>query len=157
MTLYELTGATAELYALMANGEIDEQTVQDTLEAMGVDEKIDGCCKVIKELEAESEMLKAESDRLKKRAASLQNNAKYIRNNLINYMQATDQKSIKTLLFTISKRANKKVVVAADAEIPEKYLKIKTELDTTALKNDLLNGVAVDGASIEINESITIK
>ena len=61
------------------------------------------------------------------------------------------------MFFTISKRANKKVVVEDDALIPERYLKIKTEVDTTALKNDLLNGVAVSGASIEINESITIK
>lgn len=156
-TLYELTGATAQLYALMQDGEIDEATLQDTLEAMGVDDKIDGCCKVIKQLEAESEMLKAESDRLSARAASLKNNAKYIRNNLVNYMQVTDQKSIKTLLFTLSKRATKKVVIADGVDLPEQYIKIKKEIDKTALKNDLLNGVIVDGASIEINDSLTIK
>lgn len=157
MTMYELTGAAAELYALLENEEIDEQTLKDTLDAMGADEKIDGCCKVIKQLEAEAEIIKAEYDRLKKREISLKNNAKNIRANLITFLQATNQKSAKTLLFSISQRTTQAVEVAEGAEIPEAYLKVKTEIDKTALKNALLAGEVIDGASLATNTSLTIK
>ena len=157
MTVYELTGAAAQLYALLENDEVDAQTVKDTLEAMGADEKVDACCKVIKQLEADAENIKAETDRLKKREASLKNNAKNIRQSLIGYMQATGQKSLKTLLFTLSQRATQAVEIAEGAEIPEAYLKVKTEVDKTALKNALLGGAKIDGATLVNNASLTIR
>lgn len=40
MTLYELTAQASELYELLQNEEIDEQTFTDTLEAIGTEEKL---------------------------------------------------------------------------------------------------------------------
>lgn len=40
-TLYELTGQAAQLMELLEAGEIDEQTVQDTLDSMMVPEKLE--------------------------------------------------------------------------------------------------------------------
>lgn len=55
MNLYEMTAAANELYALLTVDEIDEETVKDTLEAMGAEEKLESCCVVIRELEADAE------------------------------------------------------------------------------------------------------
>ena len=50
MNLYEMTAAANELYALLTADEIDEETVKDTLEAMGSEENLESCCVVIREL-----------------------------------------------------------------------------------------------------------
>ena len=47
-TLYELTNQANALYELLQGEEIDEQTFNDTLEAMGAGEKIESYCKIIK-------------------------------------------------------------------------------------------------------------
>lgn len=157
MTIYELTGAAAQLYALLENEEIDAQTVADTLEAMGADEKIDGCCKVIKQLEADAANVKAEADRLAKRAASISNNAKYARQRLTDYLQVTGQTSVKTLAFTVSQRTTQAVMIAEGAELPQEYLKITTAPDKTALKTALLAGKKIDGVTLADNASLTIR
>lgn len=51
-TLYELTEVSRQLIELFENEEIDEQTLQDTLEAIGVEGKLEDYCKVIRQLEA---------------------------------------------------------------------------------------------------------
>ena len=64
MTIYELTEQAAQLYALLESGEIDEQIFNDTLEAMGAEEKIKNCCYIIKQLEADAKALKEEKEKL---------------------------------------------------------------------------------------------
>ena len=50
MTLYEMTAAQKELYELMTSGEIDGEVYADTLEGIGIPEKIEGYCVVENEL-----------------------------------------------------------------------------------------------------------
>lgn len=157
MTVYELTGATLKLYDLLEGGEIDEQTFNDTLEAMGAEEKIDSCCKVIKQLEANAAALKDEAERLKARATTELNGAKRVRQSLITLLQAANKKSVKTLLFSVSQSARQSVSIADGAEIPKQFLKVKTEVDKTALKKALIDGESIDGVSLETNNSITIR
>ena len=63
-TIYELTEQANALYNLLQAEEIDEQTYNDTLEAMGAGEKVESYCKVIKQLQSDAEMYKTEIDRL---------------------------------------------------------------------------------------------
>ena len=69
-TLYEMTKEVANLYSLLQNDEIDEQTFADTFEAMSAD-KIEGYCQIIRQLSADEEMFKSEIDRLSKRKKSV--------------------------------------------------------------------------------------
>lgn len=66
-TLYELTGQAAQLMELLEAGEIDEQTVQDTLDSMMVPEKLEDYGMVIRQLTANAEDYKRE------RTSSLKN------------------------------------------------------------------------------------
>jgi len=61
-TLYELTGQAAQLMELLEAGEIDEQTVQDTLDSMMVPEKLEDYGMVIRQLTADVEDYKREKD-----------------------------------------------------------------------------------------------
>ena len=65
MTLYEMTQAAQDLKALLEADEIDEQTYNDTLEAIGADDKIDAYCQIIREYEAEITARKSEIERLR--------------------------------------------------------------------------------------------
>ena len=67
MRLYEMTVAANQLYDMLTSGEIDEQTFNDTLEAMGTEEKLESYCKVIRQLEGDAEMLKTEKERIEKK------------------------------------------------------------------------------------------
>ena len=81
MTLYEFTGAAKDLYALLENDEIDEQTFHDTLEAIGAEDKVESYCQIISQLEADKAelvdakiaVLQGEIDRLKSAGASITN------------------------------------------------------------------------------------
>ena len=66
-TLYELTGQAAQLMELLEAGEIDEQTVQDTLDSMMVPEKLEDYGMVIRQLTADVRTTSA------KRTSSLKN------------------------------------------------------------------------------------
>lgn len=156
-TMYELTTAAQELYEMLSNEDIDEQTFNDTLEGMGVDEKVDACCKVIKQLEADAKAVSEEKDRLAKRSQALKNNAKRVRESLVMFMQASGQSRIKTLLFSLSTRATQKLNISEDAVIPQAYIKVKTETDTAALKEAISKGVVVDGVTLDTNYSLTIR
>ena len=73
MTLYEMTTAANALYEMLCNNEIDAQTITDTLEAMGAEEKLESYCKVIRQLEADAEALKAEKARIADKQKTVEN------------------------------------------------------------------------------------
>ncbi len=156
-TMYELTTAAQELYEMLSNDDIDEQTFNDTLEGMGADEKVDACCKIIKQLEADAKAVAEEKDRLAKRSTALKNNAKRVRESLVMFMQASGQSRIKTVLFSLSTRATQKLNISEDAVIPQAYIKVKTETDTAALKDAITKGVVIDGVTLDTNYSLTIR
>ena len=62
-TLYEMSLAAQNLLDLLTDEEIDEQTFNDTLEAMGAAEKVENTCKAIGCLTADAEMFKKEIER----------------------------------------------------------------------------------------------
>ena len=89
MTLYEMSAAAMQLYELLEAGEIDEQTVLDTMESIGASEKLESYVYVQAQLEAEIGAYKAEIDRMTERKKSLELQVERLKNAQIAYMQAT--------------------------------------------------------------------
>ena len=77
--IYELTGELLALMDLADEEDLDPQALADTLEGLEgeFDEKVDGWCKAVKNLEAEQKALKEESKRLAERAKKTENNIKH--------------------------------------------------------------------------------
>ena len=77
-TLYNIVGEFVELYSLLGDPEVDEQTVRDTLEAVkgDLEVKAEGYVKVIRQLEAEQKALEAEAEFFKQKATVRKNNIK---------------------------------------------------------------------------------
>lgn len=156
-TLYEMSLATQKLYEMLINDEIDEQTFKDTVDSMGVTEKVEGYCQMIAQFNGESDMFKGEIDRLTKKKAAIDNRVKWLKGQLYNFYVSNGSTKIKAGTFTVSVKKSEFVDIPDASKIPKKYLRVKTEPDKTEIKNALKQGVKVKGASITSRESVQIK
>lgn len=160
MTLYELTGQFLEVNEMAENGEIDEETMQDTLESIEceIEVKAENYAKVIKNLEADAEMLEKEEARFHARRKTIENNIKRIKKNLENCMIAVDKKKFKTDLFSFNIQKNApSLVIDNKNSIPAEYLiQQEPKVDTVNLKKYLKENKA-DFAHLEQSESLRIR
>lgn len=160
MTLYELTGQFLQVNEMAVNGEIDEETMQDTLESIEceIEEKAENYAKVIRNLESDAEMLKKEEERLYNRRKTIENNIKRIKTNLENCMIAVDKKKFKTDLFSFNIQKNAPALVIDNKNsIPAEYLiQQEPKVDTVNLKKYLKENKA-DFAHLEQSESLRIR
>lgn len=159
MTLYEMTDAARNLKALLEADEIDEQTYNDTLEAIGADDKIDAYCQIIREYEAEITARKSEIERLKAANDRAEKAIDRMKSALDGFMTASGKSKAKTALFSVSYRSAKSVLITDESRIPERFLTVKT---TTApnkaeIKKFISDGGTVEGAEIVESRNIQIK
>ena len=158
MTLYEMNTATRQLYELLQNEEIDEQTFNDTLESIGVEHKIDSYCEIIKQFQADAEMLKNEIDRLEKRKKSISNGIDRMKKTLSDHLGFRGERKVRTNLFTVYLQASEKLEVVDAAVVPRKYfIKQDPELDTATIKDLLKQGKKIKGCVLAINEGVRIR
>lgn len=159
MTLREMTEQAEQLYFLLQNDEIDEQTFKDTLEAIGAEEKIDTYCNIIYQLAADNTALDAEIDRLSNKKQSNTKSIERMKQALDSFMKACKKAKEKTALYTISYRKSKKVNIIDMSVIPAEFLKVKTETnpDKTKIKAAIIDGTPVPGCEVVENDNIQIK
>lgn len=164
MTLYDLTEELMELLQLAEDPDTDPEALQGSMESVSglFEDKADGYAKVIRQLNAEADMVDAEIERLKAKKNSLKNNADRIKKALQAAMIATDKRKFKTPFFTFSIRRNaESVVLDTDdlSKIPTQYLKYKEPIvDKTAIKKAINSGADFAGiAHLESSESLMIK
>lgn len=157
-TLYDMQQDAANLYALLQSGEIDEQTVADTLEAMMVPEKLEGYCQVIRQLTADSEAYANEEKLMTEKKAIAQNAIKRMKERMSNFLQAAGQKKMKCGLFTISLTKGESVSVDDLESIPKEYFDPQPDkLSRSKIKSAIKSGVDVPGASISVNYGCSVR
>lgn len=156
MTLYEMTEQGRMLYKMMEDGDIDEDTFRDTLEAIGADQKVDTYCALIRQREADAEMLKIELERFRQRVQSAEKDAERMREALKEFMTVTGQAKAKTPLWTVSVGKSVSVDVLDVQEIPDEYF---VPQPATISKADILRvlkaGGEIPGACLK--ESVTLR
>ena len=157
-TLYELTTAAQALYELLQTEEIDEQTLNDTLTAMGADEKMESYCKVIKQLSADIEMFKTEQDRLSSRKKTLENSVDRMKGALLDFMQACGQKKAEAGTFKISISPSQSVNITDEEKSPALYrIPCPDKIDKSGIKKALKEGVEIAGAELVTNKGVRIR
>lgn len=160
MTLFEMSAAARELQVLLESGEIDEQTVLDTMESIGASEKLESYVYVQKNLEAEIDAFKAEIERMTERKKSLEAQVERLKNAQIAFMQASGQKSANAGTFKLTMRENKSVEITDEAAIPAEYITVipsSTRPDKKAMLAALKDGAQIEGASLKTSYSVTAK
>ena len=158
MQLYEINGQIAQLAEMLESGEIDETAYNDTVEALGAEIALDDVVKAIRNKQADVEAYKGEADRLtdkKRRAEATVDGLKAL---LLRYMQITEQKSVKTSLFTASKGVSKSADITDETALPAEYLIPQPpKVDKKAILADLKEGKQITGAELKESEHVTIK
>lgn len=159
MTLYEMTEAQKQLYELMTSGEIDEEVYADTLEGIGIPEKIEGYCIVANELSGDLQKINDEIERLQGKKKSIENNIDSLRRRLGDFLISMNTKKYAAGTFTVSRRETQQVIIDDAQKIPAEFMKTKvTETpNKTLIKESIKAGEEVAGAHIQTNQSISIK
>lgn len=161
ISLYELKGNWVTVKEMMENEELDMGMLKDTLEGIDgeIEDKADNYARIIKSLDSESKIIKEEEDRLKARRTSLDNKIKWLKTNLEQAMIATEKRKFKTPFFSFGIQKNGASLRVSDsAKIPEAYyIPQDPKLDSRKLKEDVKNGLEIEGVSLEQTESIRIR
>jgi Arc/MetJ family transcription regulator len=158
MNLYEMTMAASSLYEMLCNNEIDEQTITDTLDAMGVEEKLESYCKVIRQLESDAEALKAEKARIADKQKTVENSVARMKLAVQEFLKAKGVQKENAGIFKVALSTSKSVEIVDPSAIPTEYIKpAKVEFDKAAIRKVLMGDSAVPGAELKINEGVQIK
>ena len=160
MTLFEMTDAAKQLLALLESEEIDEQIYRDTLEAIGVEDKLIAYAQIQKQLEAEYAAFAAEAERIEARMDRLNSSIQRMRTAQAEFLKASGVKKMKAGTFEISLRTWQHVEVDDETKIPAEYMRTKpaeTHPDKKAIMQALRAGTAVDGVHIESTYSACIR
>ena len=158
MNIFEMTVAANQLYDLLTSGEIDEQTFNDTLQAMGTEEKLESYCKVIRQLEADAEMLKAEKERIENKKKTVDNSIGRMKKAVIEFMKASGSTKSTAGTFTVALSTSKATKIVDESIVPKKYfIKQEPKSDKKAILEMLKSGAKVKGCELQINEGVRIK
>ena len=125
-TLYDIAEEYRELLDLMQSAEVDEETIQDTIEATGLKDdfrnKVDGYLYVIDDLEASNKRIKNEENRLAERRRMQERNAKKMKDMLTDTMQLLDIQKERTDKYTVWVQNNAiKLNIEDEQFIPKEF------------------------------------
>lgn len=163
-TLYELTEEYMALMDMMYDPEVDEQTLQDTMEMimMDIEDKADGYAKIIRMMNADVDALKAEEERLYARRKSLESRSRYLKDTLEANMRAIGKTKFKTALFSFNIQKNgglaPLVIDGTIEDIPGRYLIPQPPVPNNEAIRKLLEEQQVGWAHLEPRgESLRIR
>ena len=162
MTSYEIANLILELRSQTEEGLIDEQTFNDTVEAIGADEKLNGLIYAVKRLDAEAEMLKAEKQRIDRELKKQEKNKETLKGFINLIMSATQQKKFEGVAGKLSYRKSKSIEYTPEfvqANLSADYIKedITYKVDKKALKALVESTGPIEGVTIKESNNLQIK
>lgn len=157
MNLYELTNDLKELESIVDDME-QVEAIKDIIK-QEIANKGDNIIKLIKNIESDITTIENEVKRLQELKKVKQNKIMNIKNYTLECLKQADIKKVEGAVGRISVRKNAPSVILSDDFNNEKYIKIEeiAKIDKNAIKEDLKNGIVIEGASLEAKDSITIK
>lgn len=161
--VYELKNTFNTLWNIIEDETADDEMILDAWATAQEDlaDKLENCCKYIKNQETAIAGLKEEEKRLSTKRKSMENGIERLKKLMQMAMTAAGEKKIACGTFTTSIQANPpKAVIDTDlSNIPEKYLVAQEPtIDKKAILADLKDGADLEGvAHIEQGESLRIR
>lgn len=171
MNIYQLTTKYIEDMEYLEQG-IDVKTgeiidlenkekIQEIKEAISKDvvEKASNIIKVISNRTIQADLIQKEIERLEKYLKSYENATNALKKIVSNTMETLNLTKIETESGRISIRKSQSVNIIEQDKIPSKYIKqtITEKVDKVAVKEDIKQGILVDGAILKTNYSLVIK
>lgn len=158
MLLYELSEIETQILDQLESEEGIDKNLYESLK-LDEEEKIVSCAKVYRQILSDVQVCEDEKRRLSERKKKLENSAEKLKGLMFEGMKMTDAKKIHRPEFDISIKKNPpSLQIAPDAQIPEEYYKAQAPiLDKAMLKDDIKNGLKIDGISLIQTERVDIK
>lgn len=151
-TLYEINEQIAGLVD-PETGEIADFEAFEKLN-LDLDTKIKNIALWIVNLRSDAEQLEEQEKKFRDRKTAAKNKAESLKSLLDGFLSG-EKRSFPEVV--ISYRKSEQVTVDDDAKLDDRFLRIKTEIDKTALKDALKHGESIDGARLEVKNNIQIK
>lgn len=164
LTLYEMATEFRQTAELLADMDLDPQTITDTLEAAAfpVEQKCAQVAAFIRNMEATAEQIKQAEKQMAERRKAMENRAEHIRDYLLHNMQACGMTKIEHPLFKIAIKQNpESVVIEDERQIPVDYMRFP-ELpppvpDKALMKQAMKDGYTIPGAKLVRTQRVEIK
>lgn len=162
--LYVLAAEYRQAADMLAEYDLDEQTLADTLESLSgeLETKAVNMAMLARNLEAAAEQVKHAEAEMSKRRKAMENRAARIRQYLLESLRHADLHKIDCPYFRLSVRKNPPSVVINEAQqIPAKFMRQPEPPplapDKQAISEALKAGEDVPGARLVVNQSLQIK
>lgn len=162
VSLYQIQNEYLQIVdTLIENGGEESPELKELIEINKEQLQTKGVCYgfIVKQLEANNDMIDAEIERLTKIRKSNSNAIDRLKTNLSTAMQIFEVEKLETPLIKISFRNSESVEITNESMIADKFKTIKTveSFDKKAIKEAIKKGEFVEGATINYNKNIQIK
>ena len=168
MNLYELTDEYLRLQDRLEteaednDGAVRDDLLSELVNAEGnVNDKIESCAKVIKNLEAERSAVGEEIARLDKKQVSLDKNIERLKKAVVGAMERLGAQKVKTPLFTIYPRENVSVAFEDEKKLPREFcaseVVTKYKPDRVAMRKYIQAGGEILGVWLVKSKSLQIR
>jgi phage host-nuclease inhibitor protein Gam len=169
MKLYEINQTYQEFLDQIADGEIPEEAIDDTFEALNgeFDDKADNIACYIKALLSDAQAIKAEADTLLERAKAKKTKADRLTDYLYQAFIARGKNKLETTRNVLKIRKNPPAVQIDDEAAFIEWAQGRKEntlltmhnptINKTAVKNALKAGEEIPNAKLVSGEKLTIK
>lgn len=161
--IYEIKNEFNTLWSILEDELVDDEALVGAWDTATEDlaDKLENCCKYIKNEEAVIAGLKEEEERLNARRKAKENAIKRLKQLMQDAMNAAGEKKLQCGTFTTSIQKNAPSVVIDEQymeNIPEKYLVHKTDINRRLMLEDLKAGEDLGTlAHLEQSSSLRIR
>lgn len=164
LTLYEMAAEFRQTAELLADMDLDPQTITDTLEAAAfpIEQKCAQVAAFIRNMEATAEQIKQAEKQMAERRKAMETRAEHIRGYLLHNMQACGMTKIEHPLFKIAIKQNpESVVIEDERQIPVDYMRLPEPPppvpDKALMKQAMKDGYTIPGANLVRTQRVEIK
>ncbi len=162
MKLYELSQNFRNLEEVLNNTEDDNirELILNSMNEVGCDlsTKVENIVKLIRNLQADAEVIKVEEQRLNKLRKQKERQVEGLQRYLFDCISPLEKREVKGGIFTVSIKKNPAKTVIDDLNaIPKEFIINVPSADKKALKEALKEGKKIEGARLVQEESLRIK
>ena len=159
-SLYEIAGMYRSILEMEPENDEEYGAMMTALDELQgeLTEKADNIVKYIRNLSAEAEALKAEEAALYKKRKAAENKAERLKAYLAAQMTLCGLKELKAGLFKLRFQPTTPAISIVDeAVVPEKFHRVKIEIDKLAIRDALKAGEEVPGIEVQRGETLVIR
>ena len=159
-SLYEIAWMCRQVLEMEPESEDEFGAMMTALDELQgeLTEKADNIVRYIRNLSAEADALKAEETALYKKRKAVENKAERLKAYLAAQMTLCGLKELKAGLFKLRFQPTTPAISIIDeSAVPEKFHRVKVEIDKLAIRDALKNGEEVPGIELQRGEALVIR